>query len=268
MISRGLTIIAGPTASGKSSFAMALAKKTGGTIVCADSLQLFRDLPILTAAPTDADKKEIPHVLFGVLQAGDEASVGVYLSLLKPVLEAVENPILVGGTGMYLKAVKDGITVFPDIPAKIREEVRGKNLEDIRKALPGFKFTDPQRLRRAYEVYLATGKRIEDFQNGEKEKIFTGLIRSVLIDPPKDVLEERIRLRLKQMLKGGVLEEVRAFSGDSIAIGLSEIRAFLRGDLSEKEMVEEIVIKTRQYAKRQRTWFRHQMVFDEVVSGT
>lgn len=242
-----------------------MAEKIEGTVICGDSLQIYEDLPTLTAQPPEEDKKRVPHKLYGILQTGMENSVGSWLKRLEPVLRAVKNPIVVGGSGMYLSALIDGTSEIPEIPQSIRTKARRTDIEVVKRALKNFPLKDPQRLYRAYEVYLATGKPISYFKEQPAKKIYTGKIDKIWINPPREKLYERINLRFLKMLNGGVIEEVKAFKGNSIAIGLKEIRAHIEGKLEKEEMIRLIQTATRQYAKRQLTWCRNQIEWDKII---
>ncbi len=275
-------IIAGPTASGKSAFTKRLAQEKNGVILNGDSLQVYRGLEILTDQPSVEDKREVPHRLYGFLEPHHTCSVGKWISLLVPeigkILKEGHTPIVVGGTGLYLKALSEGITPIPSVDPTIR-----KNLQDQRRSQDSLYAElqaidsklaahidpqDQQRTLRGLEVFYGTGKRLSIWQS-QKPPPSPYKFKKILLMPAKEELELRITARLERMLEKGVLEEVSRILelSPSVtalkAIGLREFGAFLQGQYSLEEAKEQILFHTRQYAKRQRTWFRHQFKADE-----
>ncbi|MDX6749436.1 tRNA (adenosine(37)-N6)-dimethylallyltransferase MiaA [Geminicoccaceae bacterium 1502E] len=281
-----LIVIGGSTASGKSALALALAERLGGVIVNADSQQLFADLPILTARPSAADEARAHHRLYGVLGPREQPSAGRWLELVAPVLEELRATgraaILTGGTGLYLHALLRGIAAMPPVPAALRERLRAES-EGVPAALlherlragdpvmaarlePG----DRQRILRALEILEATGRSLAYWQaQGRRERLeLPPVLASIALVPPAALVARRIETRFEAMLQAGVLDEVAALAErcpdaarQPIAKvhGLRELLALREGRLEERTARERINAQIRQYAKRQRTWFRHQL---------
>lgn len=265
-------IIVGPTASGKSDLAVQVAQAGQGCVVNADSMQIYRDLRLISARPTPAQTALVPHFLYGYADAYTPNSVQDWLNRVVPVLQVAPNPVIVGGTGLYITALINGLNTMPDIPPEIRTRARQTDLQDIHKCLPEFPYTDPQRLRRAYEVWLATGKPISYFQNQPKHSPFPADYRVIFIQPPRDQLYDRCDRRFHQMIEQGGIEEVRHLmslhptGGVLKAIGVPEIMAYLNGELTRDQMITQALLSTRHYAKRQLTWFRHQIRADHILT--
>lgn len=276
-------LIAGPTASGKSAFAIDLAKTLNGEIINADSMQLYREMRIVSARPSVQDEAEAPHHLYGVLPASHACSTGEWLELAKAALDDVAGrdklPILIGGTGLYFKALTEGFAKVPEIPHEVRAQCRElaeeQGLAGVREALAVIDpqaaeiFNDLQRLTRALEVVSATGRSLLSYQEeAQSAPLLTpeACVRLVLA-PPRDWLHRRIAMRSELMLTDDGISEIRALQEQALptslpamrAIGVKEVGAFLDGALSHEETVEKLTIATRQYAKRQETWFRNQM---------
>lgn len=272
-------LIAGPTASGKSALALRLAQAVGGEIVNADALQLYRDLRVLTARPSPEEEAGAPHHLFGVADAADGWSVGRWLEAVRTELDTIRGPAIVaGGTGLYFKALTEGLAEIPPVPAPIRAAVseRFERLGEagFRKALaqadpaaagriaPG----DRQRLTRAQEVFEASGKALSDWQIETGGLIGAHDWRAVVLAPPRDELYRRCDERFAAMVEQGALDEVRALAGRGLdpalpamkAVGVRELAAHLAGDVSLDEAIAAAQQETRRYAKRQMTWFRNQ----------
>jgi tRNA dimethylallyltransferase len=276
-------LIAGPTASGKSALALRLAEATGGEIVNADSMQLYRDLAILTARPSPEEEARAPHHLFGMVDAADGWSVGRWLRAAMEILPAVagrgRDAIVVGGTGLYFRALTEGLAEIPPVPAEARRaaeadfELMG---EDVFRGLLGA--ADPaaaariapgdrQRLVRAWEVYAATGAPLSDWQAASRPALEPGSWTAVALDPPRPKLYARCDARLAGMVEGGALEEVAALTARNLdpslpamkAVGVREFAAHLRGEASLSEALAAAQQETRRYAKRQATWMRGQM---------
>ena len=276
-------IITGPTASGKSSFAHNLAREIGGAIINADSVQIYRGIENISASPfaereiTD-EIDGVPYLLFSILPLNEQISVVDYLNLAREaynkVIASGRIPIFVGGTGYYINALTNGVSPMPDIDDDVRERARKMVADDIdaaRKMLPPeFAATDPQRVARALEVFLQTGKHITEFQKVERVGAVVPDAHKILINPPVDVLLERIAARIPEMIVGGALDEARAVidSGwdESRAIGAAQLCQYLRGEITMDAAIKNWITKTNQYAKRQRTWFRTQYVPDEVIT--
>lgn len=267
-----IPIIVGPTASGKSAFSIQVAKRTNGEIINADSLQVYKDLKILSARPSLEEQEGIKHHLYGYMSAFETSSVMGWLKDVKDIINQVENPIFIGGTGLYVKALTEGISPMPDIPDEIRNLVRQMDIEEVKSKVKGCSAIDPQRLRRALEVELSTGKPFSYFQNLEKIKVIDKKFQIFFLSPPRNILYERCDKRFIQMLSQGAIEEVKylqeikATGGVTKAIGVKQISQWLNNEISNKEMIEEACKETRHYAKRQVTWFKNQ--FDNKITFT
>ena len=278
-----IILISGPTASGKSNFAISLAKKINGEIINADSMQVYKELRILTARPKQKDYQNIRHHLYGFLNVTKNFSTGQWLKLCQKKIKEIQSrnkiPILVGGTGLYFKALTDGLVKIPNIPFKIRNNIRNlqkklgqkKFYSKLLKLDPNIKGkiieTDAQRSIRAYEVKYHTKKSLYDWFKNTKSKFQDDVFFKIYIDYPRPKLIERIASRSEQMLKDGAINEVKRFlklkikkdNSSNKVIGIAEIKEHLENRLDLKEVHEKISIKTRQYAKRQSTWARGQM---------
>ena len=275
-MTRRIWLIAGPTASGKSALALRLARETGAEIIGADALQLYRDIPILSAAPSEAERRDVPHHLIGVADAADGWSVGRWQRAAREVLDSLSGPaVVVGGTGLYFKALADGLAEIPAIPEAVREQVWPLDEVVLRRALtdcdpqaesrisPG----DLQRLRRAYEVFVATGRSLTDWQADAAGALPVGSYSAVTLAPPRDALYARCDARLQAMLEAGVLAEVEALMARNLspalpamkAVGYREFAAHLQGEISLEDALAVAQMETRRYAKRQMTWMRGQM---------
>ena len=278
-----IILISGPTASGKSELAIKFAKKINGEIINADSMQVYKELKILTARPIKENNNKIKHHLYGFQSVKNEFSTGQWLKLVKKKIKEIRNknkiPILVGGTGLYFKALTDGLVKIPKIPNTIRNKIRSKQKQMGQKKfylklLKLDKFvknkivsTDIQRSLRAYEVIYFTKKSIFEWYKKTKSQYKIDEFLKIYIDYPKEILVNKISKRVDQMIKDGAVEEVQNFEKLNLksdnnlykVIGIREIKDFIDKKTSLKEMKLNIVIKTRQYAKRQRTWSRGQM---------
>ena len=276
-------IITGPTASGKSSFAHDLARKIGGVIINADSVQIYRGIENISASPFACreitnDIDGVPYRLFSILPLTEQISVVEYLNMARAEYDAAIKsgrvPIFVGGTGYYINALINGISPMPDIDDDVRTKARemvAKDIDGARKMLPSeFTATDPQRVARALEVFLQTGTHITEFQNMARSGSVVPNAHRILINPPVDVLRTRIAARIPEMMSGGALDEARAVidSGwdETRAIGASQLCKYLRGEITIEEAIQNWITKTNQYAKRQRTWFRTQFKPDEIIT--
>jgi len=279
-----IILIFGPTASGKSKFAIKLAKKVNGEIINADSIQVYKELKILSARPLNNDLKVIKHHLYGFLEVKKFFSTGDWLKLVnKKIIELKrrkKTPILVGGTGLYFKALTEGLVKIPKIPLKIRGQVRTLHAElgsknfflELIKIDPLSKNyinpSDTQRSIRAYEIKLFTKKSMHEWFKSTKSKYEKEDFYKIYIDCPRKQLLERIEIRAHQMIKKGAVLEVKKFlkirasdsKSASKAIGISEVKDFLDKKIHIQEVIEKISIKTRQYAKRQSTWGRGKML--------
>lgn len=272
-------IITGPTASGKSDFAHRLALARNGVIINCDSVQIYRGIENISASPfagraiTD-EIDGVPYKLFSIFSLDEQISVVDYLNLARAEYDAAissgRTPIFVGGTGFYINAILDGISPMPDVSDDCRIQARelvARDLDAARALLPPeFKATDPQRISRALEVFFETGHHLSEFQSAPRNGAITPRPMSILINPPLDILHSRIAKRILLMLAGGGLDEARAIAAANWdtrhAIGAAQLCRFLRGELTHEECVAQWLIKTNQYAKRQRTWFRTQFTAD------
>lgn len=259
-----IPIIVGPTASGKSSFALKLAKHIEGEIVNADALQVYQDLTILSARPTFDEQQGIPHHLYGYLDFNTTASVTSWLNDVKSIINSLKNPIFVGGTGMYIKTLVEGISPMPDIDPNIRELVRNMPIEEIKERVIDCNAQDPQRLKRALEIQLTTGKSIKYFQEQPKIKIINENFKIFFLNPDRAWLYQRCNSRFIQMLQNGAIDEVKylksnnASGGVTKAIGYKQISDWIDNQITNKEMIIKATQETRHYAKRQITWFKNQ----------
>ena len=278
-----IILIYGPTASGKSKFAIKLAKKIKGQIINADSMQVYKELKILTARPFKKDQQEIKHHLYGFQSGKKNFSTGDWLKLVNDKIlkskKMKKTPILVGGTGLYFKALTDGLVNIPKIPINFRNKVRNlhKRLGQKKFFLKLLKIDplikdrinsfDVQRSIRAYEIKLFTKKSmISWFKNTKSDYAHSDFFK-IYIDFPRKDLIERINKRSKDMIKSGAILEVKKFIKSRVpknrslskAIGISEIKQYLQKKIQTEQLIEKISIKTRQYAKRQSTWARGNM---------
>ena len=278
-----IILIAGPTASGKSNFALKLAKKINGEIVNADSMQVYKQLQILTARPKKKDLKKIKHHLYGFCDVKKKYSTGEWLKLLikriKDIRKKKKIPVVVGGTGLYFKALTDGLVKIPNIPMKVRNKTRlmqkklgqKKFYNKLLKLDPLIKNkiekNDVQRSIRAYEIKNYTKISIINWFKKTKKYISSDEFIKLYIDYPREKLINRINLRVDDMFADGAIEEVERFNKIKVkkenssnkVIGIKEISNFLNKQCSLDQAKELIAIKTRQYAKRQATWARGQM---------
>jgi tRNA dimethylallyltransferase len=276
-------LIAGPTASGKSALALRLAETLGGEIVGADSMQLYRDLAVLSARPTAEEMARAPHHLVGTVDAADGWSVGRWLRAAVEALADIaargRPAIVVGGTGLYFRALTQGLAEVPPIAATVRRQA-AVDFEQLGEA--GFRERlaqhdpaaaariaagDRQRLTRAWEVFAATGMALSDWMATGEPVLAEGSWRGVALEPPRDLLYARCDARLAAMLEGGALDEVRALVARGLdpdlpamkAVGVREFAAHLRGEATLDEALARAQQETRRYAKRQLTWQRNQM---------
>lgn len=266
-------VIAGATASGKSDLAVRLARSIGGDIVNADSVQVYADLPTLTARPTQADMHGIAHHLYGFLDCHATCSVTDWLDKAVATLNTLDHPVVVGGTGLYLRALTEGLSPIPDIDPVVREKVRQMPMDEVRAKVCDCAATDPQRLRRALEVQFSTGKPLSYFQKLPPIQKITANFEILWIDLPRDEIRRRCHDRFLKMLEHGAVDEVKSLiakhptGGVTKAIGFKEISAYLNGKISHAEMVDLAVTATRQYAKRQNTWFKNQLKNPKIINN-
>jgi len=274
-----VALIAGPTASGKSALALALAQATGGAVINADSAQLYRDLPVLSAAPSPAERARADHRLYGIIDGAKPCSAADWADLARTEIAALHAerrlPILVGGTGLYLRTLLDGIAPVPPIDPAIRAEVRGASVAENLAALtpldpvaaaqlnPG----DTTRIARALEVVRSTGRTLAQWQEQRTGGIADAIaLRPLLLLPPRDWLVERCDRRFAAMVGAGAVGEVEALLGRGLdpnlpamrAIGVAELSSFIRGEFTREQAIVAGQLATRRYAKRQYTWFANQ----------
>ena len=291
MKEKTVILIAGPTASGKSILAIKLAKHFDSEIINADSMQIYKEVSVLTSKPTSQDTTNIKHHLYGINSVKKKFSTGQWLEL---VLKKIETqwynkkiPIVVGGTGLYFKALTEGLVKIPEIPSKIREEIRNLHekvgqkfffnllikLDPLAKnfVLP----TDKQRSLRVYEVKKFTNKSLFELIRKTKSNFEKKTFKKLFINPPKELLHKSIEDRVDKMLNSGAIKEVERFTKMNIyhelsankIIGIKEIKNYLNGKLSIEEARQLIIQNTRRYAKRQFTWSRgHMKSWDKIYS--
>lgn len=274
-------LIAGPTASGKSALALKLARDFGGAVVNTDAMQVYRELRILSARPDEIEEREAPHYLYGFVSAFEPFSVARWLEAAERALQEVRAkglvPIFAGGTGLYFAALLNGLSPIPEIHASIRVDARQRLKElgnerfhaelSARDPVMGARLNsgDSQRLVRAWEVFEATGQSLAEWQALKGTPVLTGDLARFVLKPNREWLVQRIAKRFHAMVGAGALEEARALGTLSPdlpaarALGVPQLVAHLEGKLLLDEAVEQAIAQTRQYAKRQMTWFRHQM---------
>jgi tRNA dimethylallyltransferase len=277
-------LIAGPTASGKSALALALAEATGGVIINTDSMQVYRDLRVITARPTPAEEARVPHRLYGHVDAAVNFSAGSWVSDAAAVLSEARAqnrlPIFAGGSGLYFKALTRGLSAVPPIPADIREAVRARLERNGVEALHAelgqrdpvsaerLKPRDRSRIARALEVVEATGRSLTDWHSaGLPPLLPPGSFSALFLAPERDTLYARIDARFEAMLAAGALAEVAGLGARQLdpllpamkAHGVPALLAHLRGEITREAAAEIGRADTRHYAKRQFTWFRHQL---------
>lgn len=277
-------LIAGPTASGKTALAVRVARRLGGVVINADSMQVYRDLAILTARPTPQEQEGAPHLMFGEVDAAENFSVGRWLAAVAPLLkrfEAEGRPVvLCGGTGLYFTAATRGLSDIPAVPedvrAAVRSELEGLAPHEIYARLRALdpltagrlKPSDPQRLTRALEVFRATGRPLAGFQDARLPPLLAeGTWRGVFLGVEREALYGRINRRFEAMMAAGALDEARALMARGLdpalpamrAHGAPGLMAHLRGEASLDAAIARGQADTRHYAKRQYTWARHQL---------
>ncbi|MFC4215276.1 tRNA (adenosine(37)-N6)-dimethylallyltransferase MiaA [Pseudophaeobacter arcticus] len=265
-------LLAGPTASGKSSLAMEIAQKQGGVIVNADASQIYDCWRVVTARPSRADEQRLPHRLYGHVAYDAQYSAGHWLREVKSLLEGSERPIIVGGTGLYFSTLTEGLAEIPPTPDEIRARGDSLTLDALlaqldRQTAARIDLNNRARVQRAWEVLQASGRSLADWQDDTPAPVLPiGTCSALVMDSPKDWLEPRIRQRFDQMLEQGALEEVEAMRDrydprlpSCKAIGVPELMGYIRGELTLEAAREQAAIATRRYAKRQRSWFRSRM---------
>lgn len=275
-------IIAGPTASGKSALAHRLAQTIGGAVINCDSVQIYRGIENISASPfanrplTD-DIDGVPYRLFSILNLSEQISVADYLHLAqdeyKRARESGLIPIFVGGTGFYIDAIVRGLSPLPDISAETRQRARAMVATDsdaARAQLGPDAPRDPQRMARALEVLMETGRPLSYWHTMPRDGAITPTPRRILINPHRDILCGRIAARVPDMLAGGALDEARATrtipGARQRAIGVDELSKYLDGEIDQDTAIQNWITRTNQYAKRQRTWFRTQFQPDVTVT--
>ncbi|MGH6824556.1 tRNA (adenosine(37)-N6)-dimethylallyltransferase MiaA [Methyloceanibacter sp.] len=277
-------LIAGPTASGKSGVGLELAARFGGTVINADSMQVYRELRVLTARPSQSEEACAPHRLYGTVSAAQACSVGRWLDDVAQALAEARGegrlPILVGGTGLYFKALTEGLAPVPDIPAEMRSYWREQAAKSSREALhkelatrdpamaSRLRPADPQRIVRALEVIDATGISLAEWQGGNAAPLLAPSdVLRLVIAPEREPLYAAIDARFDRMIEQGAIEEVRALLDLELdpglpamrAHGVHELAAYLSGVLTREEAVAKVKTESRRYAKRQMTWLRRFM---------
>ncbi|WP_127112237.1 tRNA (adenosine(37)-N6)-dimethylallyltransferase MiaA [Shimia sediminis] len=269
-------LIAGPTASGKSALALQIAEEQGGIIINADAIQVYDNWRVLTARPSAEDESRARHALYGHVPHDADYSVGHWLRELAPLLQGAERPIITGGTGLYFSALTEGLADIPPTPPKVREEANDRVTQEGFAALLAeldpetasrIDRQNPMRVQRAWEVLRTTGKPLADWQDATPPPLLRlDQTVPILFDVDKDWLNARIAHRFAQMIDLGALDEARANLAtwdatllSNKAIGAPELIAHLKGEMTLDEACEAATIATRQFAKRQRTWFRKRM---------
>ena len=287
-----IILISGPTASGKSDFAIRIAKKINGEIINADSMQVYKQLKILTARPTKKNQKNIKHHLYGVIDLKKNFSTGQWLNLaiknIKEIRKRKKIPILVGGTGLYFQSLINGLVKIPKIPIKFRNKIRlmqkkegqkkfyKKLIQLDPKVKNKFDSNDSQRSVRAFEIKLYTKVSMYDWLNKTKSQFKDRDFLKLYIDFKREELVQRIMIRTIKMLKEGAIEEVKRFiklkikkdHGVKKVIGIDELTQLLNKQINLEDAQELISIKTRQYAKRQATWARSRMITWKKINPT
>ena len=286
-MTKSAVLIAGPTASGKSGLAVRLAEAVHGTVINADSMQLYRDLDVVTACPADAEMTRAPHRLYRMVDGTEAFSVARWHAAAAEAMaeswEAGRLPVLVGGTGLYFKTVLEGLSAVPEVPVEIRQQVRAwleaegapalhARLErEDPKTAATLKPNDRQRTARALEVVLATGRPLLDWHEEATPGVLAGLDRAgrvgkFVLDLPRDELYARIDRRFAGMIEAGALEEIQAMAARGLdpelpvmkALGAPSLLAHLAGECSLEDAIQDAQMQSRRYAKRQMTWFRNQ----------
>lgn len=284
-----IIIIAGPTASGKSGLGIELAKRVNGVIINADSMQVYKEIPILAATPSPEEQAEIPHKLYGIYEASNRGNVMDWLTLCRQEIDKArhnnQTPIIIGGTGMYIDALINGLSPIPETPQAIRNKVENmlqeKGLEHLYQII---KETDPEtaqrlspndstRIRRAVEIWLDTNKPLSYWHNISPQPFYPAQeFFKIYIKPQRSELDKRARIRFDKMMEMGALDEVKKLLpknlSDSLpamrALGVQELKNYLENRQTLEEAVELGKLHTRQYAKRQSTWFNNRFNADSI----
>ena len=269
-------LIAGQTASGKSHLALQVAVQHGGTIINADASQVYNNWRILTARPSIEDEAKINHKLYGHIDGVTEYSVGTWIKEIRETLLSNSRPIIVGGTGLYFSALTSGLVDIPEIPETIRQEATSKIAKNGFESLvreideetaEKIDKNNPMRVQRAWEVLMSTGRGLNSWHRETPEPTLDiNKCKAILIDGEVSLINDRINKRFDQMIEQGLIQEAKnnlvtwnKMNPSSKAIGAQELIDYLNNKISIDELREQILIATRQYAKRQRTWFRSKM---------
>ncbi|MES1989648.1 MAG: tRNA (adenosine(37)-N6)-dimethylallyltransferase MiaA [Pseudomonadota bacterium] len=280
---KGAILIAGPTASGKSALALAVAERYGGEIVNADSMQVYADMRVLTARPPVEDEARVPHHLYGCLSAGEHCSAGKWARLALGVIADIEArgrvPVVVGGTGLYFRTLVEGLSPIPSVPDDVRAAVRAEVTEAGEGAHALLVAVDPvlaevirpsdkQRIARGIEVARGTAKPLSQWHLEPPRPLISGRIGKFVLAPEREWLRARCDLRFDLMVEGGALGEVRHMVGLGLdpampsmkALGLRPLIDYVSGKIELSDAADKGKAETRAYAKRQETWFRTQMI--------
>ncbi|PZP86345.1 MAG: tRNA (adenosine(37)-N6)-dimethylallyltransferase MiaA [Azospirillum brasilense] len=282
-------VLMGPTGTGKSAMALRVAQQRPTVIINADAMQMVAELRVLTARPTVQEEAQAPHALYGVLPAAEPTSVARWLALVRPVIAQAwaegQYPLLVGGTGMYINALRHGLADMPPVPEHVRAQVRAMDSAALYAALQAeapesaahYKPGDTQRLARALEVWRATGQTLQHWQAQRTAPLFPqATFHVAYLNLPRAVLYARLDARFEQMMLQGALDEVRALMALELpadtpvlrAHGAPELAAYLQGSMTREDAVAKAQQNTRNYAKRQMTWLRHQAADAQALSPT
>ena len=290
-----IIVVAGPTASGKSALAIDIAKEWNGVVINADSMQVYEELAVVTARPDDEEMGSVPHRLFGCLSVAEACSAGRWLDLAAAEIETAraggQLPVVCGGTGMYLKALEEGLAPIPDVPEDIRAEIRALHSElggeafharlatvDA-EAAAKLSWTDSQRCIRAFEVVQASGRTQAEWAAEPHEKAVEGRFLNIVLTPDREVLYPAINDRFDRMMDAGAMDEVRAVHALKAerglspdlpalkAVGVRELLTVLDGDIALETAVEAAKQASRNYAKRQMTWIRTQIADPKIFSA-
>lgn len=287
-----IIIICGPTASGKTQLSLSLAQKHDSVIINADSMQLYKEIPIISAQPSAEEQKTAPHKLFGVVPIIETCSVAKWIDwACKGINRAHDSnklPILVGGTGMYLSSLIEGLSEIPPIDEEIKKHSRqlldSIGNQEFHKKLAltdaesakKLNINDTHRLLRAYDVVLQTGKTLSHWQNKPKKRFYDeDQFQCFFVNPPRETLYDNCNKRFDLMLSSGLMDEVKTIHKMDLspdltgmkALGLRELLAHLEGIMNYETAIEKAKIVTRRYAKRQITWFKHQMEYVEIINN-
>lgn len=275
-------VITGPTASGKSSFAHQLAQRINGAIINCDSVQIYHGIENISASPfaghaITSEIDGVPYRLFSILTLDKQISVADYIKMAREQYNDVIAhgfvPIFVGGTGYYINGLINGISEIPEVSPENRRRARELVVRDINTAraiVPNCNATDPQRVARAIEVFYQTGTHLSEWQKMPRVGAIEPTPYRILINPPAEILRSRIASRIPEMISGGAISEAKYIIENNFdprrAIGAEQLCAYLRGEFSQNDAIENWIVKTNQYAKRQRTWFKTQFFADLTIN--